>query len=760
MNCIRVIAAFMIITLIPLLNIADATVPVDVAGFLQIRAGEHSGFMRIVIEGDDSIISEGKVSQQGKDIIVSFVNKNFEVIKKDLPIRCKADKDVVMFSLKQAGKLKTYSLKDPSRLVIDLYPKEEEVRKQAKSETKPEVEKAEKIKTGITTEVSNKGYADQKDRNAGTKTEKEYDEINFIPEKYKAMWSLLEGGNFYAVLKELPVYKPDNAESLAAFYYIFAKANIMAKQYLDAVKHLRLAYIYATADALKEQALFERGDIYIKLGFLYEARADYLIFIRDFPSSRYIEKAHFGLAESLSGIGSFSEAIEHYKQAGKQTEVLFGMANTLQKIDRVEEAKKAYDEALAVDKTYPKSSPETYFLIGENMRMSGDMENAKKQLSLIESGSFKDNASISMGLIAMEESNTHEAVRQFKSAALSKDQKVKVQALFNLSLAYLKEGKFKEATASLEEIRHNHIDSNMYKDTLLVLSKIFKKGGRVKEAVSLLKELVYGKQPPADAFSTLEEIVLETSEKSAQDDLTLVKLWNEVGQWLVDETREEFLLKVAKRLRHEGKPFIDLCSWLVENGSQHARGKAAADLADYYNGIGNAEMSRDYINIAKDSKEAGDAVLRVEAKVLRMEGNQTAALKQIMMVKEIEKSDLDLLSNIISDINDPGLKEVQKAIAFYEKILNESDRDTESYINLADILYANNDRSKALKYYRIANKKSPDNEWVMYRVGRDTGMPEAEDILSRLQKGDNLFGRLAKSKLTEMALLNKVKEVY
>lgn len=750
----------MIITLIPLLNIADSTVPGDVADFLQIRAGEHSGFMRIVIEGDDSIISEGKVSQQGKDIIVSFTDKNFEIKKKDLPISCKVDKDVVMFSLKQAGRLKTYSLKNPSRLVIDLYPKEEEVKKQAKSETKPEVEKAEKIKTGITTEVSSKGYADQKDGNAGTKTEKDYDEINFIPEKYKAMWSLLEGGNFYAVLKKLPAYKPDNAQSLAAFYYIFAKANIMAKQYPDAVKHLRLAYIYATDNALKEQALLKRAGSYMELKLIYEARADYLVFIRDFPSSRYIEKAHLGLAESLSEIGLLQEAIENYKESGTRPEVLFGMANALQKLEMVEEAKKTYDKALLMDKTYLKSSPETYYLIGENMRMSGDMANAKKQLSLIESGPYKNNASISMGLIAMEESNIQEAVRQFKSAALSRDQKVKVQALFNLSLAYLKEGKFKEATSSLEEIRHKHIDSNMYKDTLLVLSKIYKKGGRVKESVSLLKELVYGKQPPADAFGELEEIVLEASEKSAQDGLTLVKLWNEVGQWLVDDTREEFLLKVAKRLRHEGKPFIDLCSWLVENGSQHARGKAAADLADYYIGIGDAGMSRDYINIAKDSKEAGDAVLRVEAKVLRMEGNQTAALKQIMMVKEIEKSDLDLLGNIISDINDPGLKEVQKAIAFYEKVLNESDRDTENYINLADILYANNDRNKALKYYRIANKKSPDNEWVMYKVGRDTDMPESEDILSRLQKGDNLFGRLAKSKLTEMALLNKVKEVY
>ncbi len=754
------ILVFTLITLFPLLNIAVASVNEGEAGLLQIRAGEHAGFMRIVLEGHESIVSGGKVSKQGKDIIVRFADKNFEINNTGLPFTCVADNDAVMCSLKQAGRLKSYSLHDPSRFVVDVYPEEEEVKKQTKSETKPKVEKAEKIKTEATPEISIKNNAGLKESNTGTKPEKDYDEKNIIPENYKAMWSLLEAGNFYAVLKELPDHKPENAESLAVLNYIYAKANIMAKQYMDAVKYLRLAYIYATDNVLKEQALLQRAGIYLELKLNYEARADYLVFIRDFPSSRHIEKAYSGLAGSLYKIGLLQEALEYYKKSGRSPEVLYGMANTLQKLELVSEAKKIYDEALVMDNAYLKSSPETNFLLGENIRMSGDLDNAKKHLSQIESGPFKDNAIISMGLISMEESNIKEAVKQFNTAAQSKDQKVKVQALFNLSLAYLKEGKFKEATASLEEIRHNHIDSNMYKDTLLLLSKIYKKGGRVKEAVSLLKELVYGKQPPADAFSTLEEIVLETSGKSSTEGLTFVTLWNDVGQWLVDGIREEFLLKVAKRLRHEGKPFIDLCTWLVENASEQARGKAAIDLADYYSGIGNTAMSRDYINIAKNSTETGDMGLRVEAKILHSEGEQTAALKQIMMIKETEKSDLVLLGNIISDIDDPEMKDVQKAIAFYEKKLNEDDWDAEIYINFADILYANNDTNKAHKYYRIAGEKSPENEWVMYRLARDTGMPDAEEILNRLQKGDNLLARLAKSKLKEMNLMNRVKEVY
>ncbi|HBH60530.1 MAG TPA: hypothetical protein DDX85_02060 [Nitrospiraceae bacterium] len=754
------IIVFMLLPLITIPNIADATVPKENSDFLQIRSARHSGFMRIVLEGHASIISEGKVSQQGKDIIVRFTDKTFEVKKTELPVTYNADKDAVTFSLKQAGRLKTYFLENPSRFVIDVYPEKEEVKKQVKTEKKPQVKKTERITAAAEPEVSNKDLAGPKDRIAAANPEKEYDEKSLLPEKYKAMWSLLEAGNFYTVLKELPGHKADNAEALAALNYTYAQANIMAKQYADAVKHLRLAYIYAVDTGLKEHALLKRAGIYLELKLNYEARADYLVYIRDFSSSRYIKKAYFGLAESLYRIGLFQEAIEHYKKSGTSPEVLYGMANALQKLEMVKEAKKAYDEALIMDKNYLKSSPETYFLLGENMRMSGDLVNARKHLSEIEVGPFKDNAIISIGLIAMEESNIQEAVKQFKAAAQSRDKKVKVQALFNVSLAYLKEGKFKEATSSLEEIRHNHIDSNMYKDTLLVLSKIYKKGGRVKESVSLLKELVYGKQPPAEAFTELEEIVQEAGGNSSQDGMAFVTLWNDVGQWLVDETREEFLLKVARRLRHEGKPFIDLCSWLVEHASEHARGKAAIDLADYYAGIGNTAMSRDYINIAKDARETGDAALRVEAKILHSEGERIAALKQIMMIKEIENSDLVLLDNIISGIHDPGIREVQKAIAFYEKTINESSWDAENYIHLADMLYANDERSKALKYYRIAYKMNPENEWVMYRLIQDADTPEAEDMFSRLQQGDNLYGRLAKSKQMEMSLMNKIREVY
>jgi tetratricopeptide (TPR) repeat protein len=749
-------------TLITIVNSANATVPGEGVHSLTIRSWKHPDFHRIVFEGHESVISKGTVSQKEKDLIVSFRDGNFEIKKKSLPLTFKVNNNSVRFSLKEVGKLKTFTLTNPSRLVIDVFREDNAAGKRTKTKSKltSETKKADETKTNASAERAKKSHANKKDEIRPTKSRKKYDEQDIIPERFKAMWTLLEAGHFYAVLKELPLHKPEDAESLAAFYYIYARANIIAKEYLDAVKYLRLAYIYGTDNSLKEFALIKRAEVYTKLGFFHEARADYLVFIRDFPSSEFIEMAHHGLAENLYKIGLFREALKHYKKGGTEPAVLFGMANALQKLEKVEDAKKTYAEAILKEKTYPENSPETYYLMGENMRMSGDMARAKQHMSIIDSGPFRDNATISLGLIAMEESDMKRAVKQFKTAARSRDQKVSVQALFNLSLAYIKEGKFKEAVSSLEEIRHNHIDSYMYKDALLVLSKLYKKEGRIKESVSLLKELVYGKQPPGEAFGELEEIALEAGDTSKEDELTLRQLWNEVGQWLVDERREEFLVKVTKRLRYEGKPFIDLCSWLVDNASERVRGRAAIDLADYYIGIGNVNMSQKYLDIAKESKESGDQGLRVESKIFRANGKHQAALKNIMMIKETDESDLARLSNIISDLNTPESKDVKEAIAFYEGVLNKSEWDADSYINLADILYSNREHARALTYYRIALQKGPENKWAMYRVGQGTGIGESKNMFSRLQKEDNLIGRLAKTKLMEMALQHRVEEVY
>ena len=85
---------------------------------------------------------------------------------------------------------------------------------------------------------------------------------------------------------------------------------------------------------------------------------------------------------------------------------------------------------------------------------------------------------------------------------------------------------------------------------------------------------------------------------------------------MLDGSREEFLLKITKSMKHEGKAFLDLCTWLMENASGNTRTIAALNLADYFAGINELNVSAKYLEVAKYSDEFRGDVLRVEAKIL------------------------------------------------------------------------------------------------------------------------------------------------
>jgi hypothetical protein len=89
--------------------------------YLKLRANRHPEFLRIVLEGTESVISKGLVTQQGKDILVRFPYLRFTIQEEKPFVNYKTDKDTILFSPKNFSKFKTFSLKYPSRLVIDVY---------------------------------------------------------------------------------------------------------------------------------------------------------------------------------------------------------------------------------------------------------------------------------------------------------------------------------------------------------------------------------------------------------------------------------------------------------------------------------------------------------------------------------------------------------------------------------------------------------------------------------------------------------------
>ncbi len=245
-----------------------------------------------------------------------------------------------------------------------------------------------------------------------------------------------------------------------------------------------------------------------------------------------------------------------------------------------------------------------------------------------------------------------------------------------------------------------------------------------------------------------------------EGNMSISDIWKEVGQWLIDEKRETFLVEVSDKLRNNGMPFIELSSWLVRNASQEARAKAALNLADYYAGIGDLGLAKIYIAMAANKKIPDDDVLRVEVKILYAGGKRTLALDKLVQIRKIEKNDIEMLGNIIFDIRNPESSSVKKGIEFYEKALKESDWDAELYIRLADLLDASGRKSEAVSYYRIAHEKNPEDEWAMYRIGSRSSGDESEAMYGQLQNGESLLGRIATTELIGMNILEKVREVY
>jgi tetratricopeptide (TPR) repeat protein len=621
---------------------------------------------------------------------------------------------------------------------------------------------ADKIKKDIKIDIEEQEKREGEAREKTASRTNDPDEI-FIPEQYRGLWSLLQSGNFYAVLKELPNFKPEDTRSLAIYHYMYGDAFRTAQQYLDAVKHLRLTYIYAEDRVLKEKALFERAEIYKKLGLIYETRSNYLVFIKEFPSSERISEAYLGVADSLSELNLYSEAVEYYKKAGRRPEILFSKANALQITGRISEARKAYAEALKTDKKYPTRSAETYFYIGENMRMLGEFEEAKKHFRSLSFNGYEDKARLSLGLIAMEEKDWDEAVRNFKESSRSRNRVTRVDGLFNLGKAYAGVNNLKDAISSLEVIRNNYINSALYKSTLLELSRLYRKQGSLRKSISLLKELVYGKQPPQEAFEELEIIVMDVIKKSGdgnEDDLKFTTVWREVGQWMIKASREEFLIKVCEKLRYEGRPFIDLATWIVNSTSSSAKVKAAAYLADYYAGAGNKEYAQKYFDITTLSLEPDDTVLRVQAGILIDKGEYEKAFERLNAIKKLKNEDFRKLEDIIRAQGAKGTEERLEAAAFYEKMLKSGDWDAESYTFYADLLYMGGDHVRSVKYYKLAHEKKPDDEWIAYRLGKGTGLSEAKKMFNQVGEGNTVISRLAKTKLLEINLLDKVEEVY
>ena len=115
----KIAVLLVILLFFPLLSGADTS-------FLKLRASQHPDFLRIVFEGDDAVIQKRLVYQRGQYILVSFPDTNFTIQSEQEVVSFKKiNQDTVMFSPGEYRGLKVFTLTHPTRLVIDVYMKEQ-----------------------------------------------------------------------------------------------------------------------------------------------------------------------------------------------------------------------------------------------------------------------------------------------------------------------------------------------------------------------------------------------------------------------------------------------------------------------------------------------------------------------------------------------------------------------------------------------------------------------------------------------------------
>lgn len=90
--------------------------------YLKLRTSHHPEFLRIVLEGDHTVLSRARVQKKGSRVVVDFPDTSFTIRTEKMVIDYKReDTDTVVFYPGDFRGMKVFNIKYPDRLVIDVY---------------------------------------------------------------------------------------------------------------------------------------------------------------------------------------------------------------------------------------------------------------------------------------------------------------------------------------------------------------------------------------------------------------------------------------------------------------------------------------------------------------------------------------------------------------------------------------------------------------------------------------------------------------
>lgn len=557
-------------------------------------------------------------------------------------------------------------------------------------------------------------------------------------------------------IKVLSKYKADEKE-LSKYHYVYYKAYEKQRRIHEAIAHLRLSYLYALDESEKERILLERANTYYRNGYYPEAASTYRQFLRYHSKSNNKEEARLGLADTLFMQGLYLEALLNYEEGGINPRAILGKANIYQSMGRVEDAQKLYMSVIS-NKEFIMKSPETLYNLAENLRMSGKLSDAKVYYNTIQDNFVRPKAYIGLGLISMNESKYDDAVKYFRLSVESTDRKTRVRALINLSDAFLKMGRNDEAKKILLDVQKNYYYIKEYDLAILKLAKIYKNEGNFKEAINYLKEISTKKSPPDEAKDEFESIILESMNGNIEE---FLKLWNTFGRLILEPKRSKTLVQIAENLRSSGKPFLELCTWLVENGTMDVRAKCYFLLADFYADIGDVRKASENIKYVKGNS---DEILRVRAKILREKKDYQKAMNALLSIKELTPNDIVFFAELLE-----SSKDMKKSVDFCEDALKKIGAPLKVYIKLADTLYRMGRENDALKFYQIVASLKPETRkdltsedagWTYYMVSKLSKENNFSHQINNGKSKNDIYSKSAEVVLKENDIQERMKRIF
>lgn len=561
----------------------------------------------------------------------------------------------------------------------------------------------------------------------------------------------IKDGDKAGAKKALFGFKPPT-QPYPQLNFIQGLLNRLDGKTFESIDGFRAAYILSSDLKFKEIALFERARTYFALKHYIEARADYLIFLKTFPTSKFTGRAHLGLAQSLVGLKLYAQAIPSFQQAGESAVARFGEAMALHQMARYDDADRAFSDADAKYPHYIDESPEARYFYGENMRQKGRLFDAKRLLSEVKSGPYLEKAMLGLAKIAEEEGDNEEAQKNLERLSASTNRELALNARLELAAIKAANGQFADARVLLEDIRARYPYGKEYDSAILGLARIKKAEGDYKGALGFLKELIYRRTPEIKAIDEYENILVTVMKDDNAEEQK--EIWASVRKWMFDTQREETLLIVADRMKKIGAPYLDIMHWVEEHGSKEGRAKSLGELVDYYTRVGSLDKARMYLDRLKTLKAGAPEVQRAEAGLLFASNDAQGTADRIMAIPLPAEADLALLASVYKKAKDPA-----RAVAYFERVLGIMENpSSQTILLLADMLYERGAEGKAYRYYETVYEKDPGNEWAIYRIAIMSGREKSEEMFKLISSSGSIIGKMAASRLRDIQLQKMIEK--